>query len=133
MIILHDETGRPFATVNDPIPPDYEEFLQSEGTAYVIAPEDANGIDLLHSFHVAAGILLPRPQFDAPDTLSLAVNDRFVLRLPIGTMVSLDGSEPIEVPTGELELESDTPADYELALYSWPYIEKTVQVTVHEA
>jgi hypothetical protein len=46
--------------------------------------------------------------------------------------VHVDGEE-ITILGGEIELQSDMPAEYIIDLVQWPYLEKTIKVTANAA
>lgn len=131
MLILYTAEGRPYATVNDPVPEGYREFLAGEGTRFIEAVEVPS--DLFTSLYVADGELVDRPVFDVAEDISLAVGETVSLNLPVGTSVSVDGEAPVVLETTPLEITGEMPAAYTLGLENWPYVSLEIKVNVHEA
>jgi hypothetical protein len=84
--------------------------------------------------YVAEGEVLPRPTLDLiPELITLAVGETHVVsNLPAGIIVTYNG-EDIALDGDTLEIEGDVAADYEMTFNLFPYLARTMKVTIHEA
>jgi hypothetical protein len=84
--------------------------------------------------YVAGDKVLPRPTLDVvPEVLTLAVGEAHVVsNLPAGTVVTYNGAD-ITLDGDTLEIEGDVAADYEMTFNVFPYLARTMKVTIHEA
>lgn len=135
MIIIYDgETGRIEQTVHDPVPKDYDQHLASENQSFIFfEAESDEGMNLYENFYVEAEILTARPRFDLPARIELAVGESVTLSVPAGTNLSVDDQDPVLIEGLSLEIESDLPAEYDLRLFKFPYVDHSIEVVINEA
>lgn len=133
MIITLTPEGRPLAYVNDPVPEGYQDLMREQGTRFIeMAESDLPG-DLFFKYWAnESNQLVPRPEFAAVEDVQLSVGDTISWDLPPSTWVAVDEEAPVEIDGTTLEIEADMPAEYTLSFSNWPYVEKTIRVTIHE-
>jgi len=133
MLVLIAPEGRPYATVSDPVPAGYQDFLTGEGMQFLeLATEDLPD-EVFFKYHLVEGSLQARPTFQVPDTIGLPIGEATVLNLPAGTTVAVDNGEPVLLEDSSLEIEGEMPANYTLRISNWPYLDAQIEVTIHEA
>lgn len=134
MIIILTPEGRPTATVNDPVPEGYQDLMREQNTRFIEFTEADLPIDLFFKHWVNENDeLVLRPELVGIEDLELTVGESHSWTIPLSTQVALDDEEPVEIAGTTLEIEADMPAEYTLTFSNWPYVEKTVKVTIHEA
>lgn len=162
MIIEHTSDGAITNIVSDPVPSGLADFmtgmdktfldlppeplpvsqlfepngspiLDGEGEPIFASPGSSQIIVHIAEHYVLEGEVLERPTFDAPESLAVTVGELITLPgLPNPVDVTIDGTTHI-VEGGELELTADMPAQYTIEISQWPYISRTVEVTVNAA
>lgn len=133
MIIIHDETGMITQTVFQPIPPNYEAFLKSMNTLFIMAPD--NNIDTMTLYadsYVKDGELCARPSMELPATIDINVGESRTFTVPVGSRIEVDG-QVFENEDGVLEIEGGVASSYEIGIIAFPYLSSKIEVTVHEA
>lgn len=73
-------------------------------------------------FYILSGMIEPRPEFEE------VISGTVISNLPVPTTVIANGVSTV-VSDGEADLEFDQSGTYLVQLYSFPYVEKTVEVT----
>jgi hypothetical protein len=87
----------------------------------------------IESDYILDGQITARPKFDVPAEINLKVGETVKLTgLPDPCNVWVD-RDPTILTGGELELEAEMPATYNIVLEKWPYMERYVKVTIDEA
>ncbi|WLR91013.1 hypothetical protein [Shinella zoogloeoides] len=134
MIVVFDPAdGRIQQTVFDPIPPGLERVLTDNGQNFLFTHQEI-GPSIYDDYFVSDGALTRRPDFPIPHAeISLGVGEGIALEgLPQPCRIFVEGAE-IVVNDGELTIESDMPAEYEILFDQWPFKPATVKVTINEA
>jgi hypothetical protein len=138
MIIEHNSEGMITHVVNDPIPAGLVEVMDENGATYLNFPPVKKGDETvfvecdIQFDYIRDGKITRRPTFDLPTELDLKVGETKIFQLPAGTKVYVDG-EPTTLEDGELEIGAEMPAEYQLYITNFPYVEVFLKVTVHEA
>lgn len=116
-------------------PEGFREHLVEMGATFIeVAGNEVNALYYTQKCFVRDGKLMVRPVFDAPDVIEIdadGVNTATIL-LPTPCDITIDG-EPHTIMDGELVLQSDMEADYDVQLVQWPYIQKQIKVTARAA
>lgn len=76
--------------------------------------------------------IVPRPVIQIEDQ-TLLIGQEVPLTLPLGTVVRTEDGQEHILEDGLLELSGAVVDTYELRLSLWPYVDKTLKVTIHEA
>lgn len=120
---LYDpQTGRIEVSRSDPDHMDGQELIYLQ-LGYGLVYGEANARD----HWVDNGVVANRPTFTIPDVITIPIGSVSTFTLPPGTQIDPIG---ITLEDGILELEGEMADVYELTLSLWPYVSKTVQVTV---
>ncbi|MBA8881740.1 hypothetical protein [Phyllobacterium myrsinacearum] len=104
-----------------------EPIFQSPGLRDVI-------IDLSHDY-VFDGAITPRPIFEAPDIIHIkadGVDMQVVENLPEGATLIVDGKIHMLEGTS-LTISSDMPAQYDILIQKFPYLDRTIRVVADAA
>lgn len=117
----------------DAFPAEMVAYLTSIGATFVVhenpLEEPIDGT----THYVAEGAVVPRPEFDVPDAVTLVADgvDHFVFSgLPNPTTITVNGDEAVyPVEDGAFEFSTDMASTYMLRLEAWPYRPATVEVT----
>lgn len=160
MIIQHDADGRIYHVVNDPVHPLVAQQYHGQPNTIFLSPMpgeveplyDEKGNPLLDQFgepltqvvgafvpvcdimsdYVENGKLKKRPTFIHPPEIELAVGESVVIDVPAGATAMVD-DQSYTIDDGVLEIVGEMPAEYEVTVTKWPYMEAKIQVVIHEA
>ncbi|MGV1754819.1 hypothetical protein [Agrobacterium sp. CG674] len=140
--LLRDEDGNQvFETISQAVVIDHVPQMDEQGNQQF---EDVQVPSIKHGAMVSAqislmtdyiedGMVKARPVLSIPEAVSLNVGQMGVVGgLPSPCRILVDGAEHI-LEDGELEIEGEMPAEYEIVFDQFPYMPATMKVTIHEA
>lgn len=126
----YDENGRIFHIIGEPSPPGTLERILNETGRAIQIETDFSSYELHNAAYVSDGEVVMRPTFDCPSEIEIVADniDSFTIHgLPNPCTVYVDG-EPTVNTEGELVIQSNMAAEYDLVLEQWPYVTKKVKV-----
>lgn len=163
MIVEFNENGQIYHIISDPVSPEVIQnvILNNPDRHLIVNPLrgpdlqirnadgeivfDENGSPIMgpgnliyqsyeiEDWYVSDGQMVTRPVIEVPSSVELKVGESMTIaNLPNPCRIKVDG-ETITVEGGELELEGDMPAEYQIVIDHFPYKSATLKVTVYEA
>jgi hypothetical protein len=87
----------------------------------------------LETDYVKNGQVIQRPVLDAPESVTIKIGEEYTFEnLPNNCNVIVEGVTH-QIEGDSLTIEAETVEEYDLFFTAWPYMEKTVKVTINEA
>jgi cell division ATPase FtsA len=113
-----------------------EPMIDEDSGAIIVASQgyDSPSVDG-ESQYVLDGAIEPRPTFKAPELVEIVADDvdeKVIENLPENATLLVDG-EMHQLDGTTLTIASDMPAEYEIRIQKFPFIERTVKVIAHAA
>jgi hypothetical protein len=134
-MVEHDAAGKPLGVVNAPVPEGVIEAYEALGRMVALFEGQRPPDDFLRLwwFDRAEDELKERPALDLPDEVTITTAESYKFSgLPMPCKLRVNDSDA-EVPDGELVIKSAIPALFNVRFMPFPYLFKTVKVTVNAA
>lgn len=101
-----------------------------KGDRNLIYTERSYSPEELASYYVLNREMTLKPQFPVPDEVSLSPGQSVTYEgVPEGTVLTFDNQEYL-IDDGSLEIEGEAEGQFEYVLTVFPYLDKTIKVTV---